>query len=147
MIARRFLHTFLALSGVVLFAAESTAQSTSIPKSSAAGAGGTMSIPNEEEAPQGVVPLSSAFTYQGQLKQSGLLVNGVVDMRFRLYDGSGGGAVLLAGPINHVAVAVTNGLFTVDLGCGGGLLLGVERWLEVAISSPSSGGAGRLSIR
>jgi hypothetical protein len=99
------------------------------------------SVPGEGQ-PENAVPLSSAFTYQGQLKQGGTPANGLVDLRFRLYDGSGGGAVLLGGPINYVAVPVTDGLFTVELNFGAGMFLADERWLQIEVTSPSNAGNG-----
>jgi hypothetical protein len=91
---------------------------------------------------EGVVPLSSAFTYQGRLKQGGSPVDDVVDLRFRLYDGSGGGASLLAGPLDLVAVSVEDGLFTVELDFGSSMFLAAERWLEIEVAVPTTGGAG-----
>ncbi len=42
-------------------------------------------------------PVSTAFTYQGQLKDGGAPANGDYDLRFSLYDGVSGGN-LVAGP-------------------------------------------------
>ena len=36
-------------------------------------------------------PLDSTFTYQGQLRNAGQLVNGTVDVRFTLWDSDVGG--------------------------------------------------------
>jgi hypothetical protein len=59
-------------------------------------------------------PLSTAFTFQGELRSAGNPVNGSYDMRFRLYDAPSGGAqvgtVLCSDNIN-----ITGGRFTVML--------------------------------
>jgi hypothetical protein len=101
---------------------------------------GTM-VPGDGQ-PENAVPLSSAFTYQGRLKQGGSPAEGPVDLRFWLYDGSAGGAVLLGGPINQVAVPVTDGLFTVELNFGAGMFLADERWLQIEVTAPSNAGNG-----
>lgn len=86
-------------------------------------------------------PVSSAFTYQGELTNSGSVVNGTADLRFRLYDASAGGAqvgVTLAAN----AVPVVNGRFAVDLDFGiGSFNIGQARWLEIDVRSPAGGGA------
>jgi hypothetical protein len=76
--------------------------------------------------------LGSAFTYQGKLTQNGTPANGQFSMRFLLYDDPAGsntvGAVILP------AVAVADGLFTVDLDFGVSGFDGNERWLEVIVA-------------
>ncbi len=65
-------------------------------------------------APSLAQPLSSAFTYQGELKSAGTLANGLFDMQFRLFDASSGGlpvgALLCADNVQ-----VTSGRFTIEL--------------------------------
>ncbi|NUQ48152.1 MAG: hypothetical protein HUU22_19230, partial [Phycisphaerae bacterium] len=63
-------------------------------------------------------PLGTAFTYQGQLKNSGSPANGTYDLEFSLYDGADGAAVLVAGPICVDDVQVVDGLFTAELDFG-----------------------------
>lgn len=75
--------------------------------------------------------LSTAFTYQGELRSGGALVTGVYDARFRLFDagvaGSGVGAQLC---VNNVDVV--DGRFTVTLDFGT-QFNGQARYLEVEV--------------
>ena len=48
-------------------------------------------------------PLGHGFTYQGQLKNAGSVVNGTADFQFQLYDAAVGGA-LIAGPVTVLNV-------------------------------------------
>src|SRR5262245_57675597 len=66
--------------------------------------------------PIGVVgqTLDSAFTYQGQLKQSGAPFTGTADLECKLFTALTGGAQVGSTlPVSNLAV--TNGLFTVSL--------------------------------
>ena len=83
--------------------------------------------------------LGTAFTYQGQLKDSGLPATGVYDFEFKLFDAfSGGaqvGATFLAGD-----VAVSQGAFSVKLDFGSAFT-GQARFLEIGVRPGVSGGA------
>ncbi len=90
-------------------------------------------------APQSVhaqLPISAAFTYQGQLLRDGVPAEGSFSMRFELFDRAEGGASL--GQQTLDAVAVTAGLFTVQLNdedqFGPGAFNGEKRWLEVSVN-------------
>jgi hypothetical protein len=63
----------------------------------------------------------TAFTYQGQLDDSGSLANGTFDLKLTLFDAATNGNTV-AGPVTNTAVGVTNGLFTttVDFAAVGG---------------------------
>lgn len=82
---------------------------------------------------------STSFTYQGQLKQQGVPVSDLVDMRFSLFD-SDTAVSPVAGPLVFdgqvlSAVGVVNGLFTVELDFGTGALE-QGQWLEIEVRSP-----------
>ncbi len=83
-------------------------------------------------------PLSSAFTYQGQLKLVGIPLTGTVDLEVSLYDVDSGGVSLNTLALTNVSVV--NGLFTVDLDFGVVAFNGDARWLEIAVRSPSDPG-------
>lgn len=87
-------------------------------------------------------PLGAAFTYQGQLSQSGTPVNGTVNLRFSLWDAAGSGSPPAGGTQIGATqviknVAVSNGLFAVEVDSGGEFgaqaFNGQARWLEVAV--------------
>lgn len=88
----------------------------------------------------------TAFTYQGRLNDGANVANGIYDLRFRLYDSSGGAGVI-AGPITNSPVAVSNGLFTVTLDFGAGVFTGPARWLEIGVRSNLIGNFTTLSPR
>lgn len=80
-------------------------------------------------------PVSTAFTYQGQLKQSGAPYNGEADLAFSLYDAAAGGNIT-GGPVWIDDVNVVNGLFTVTVDFGAPAFAGNDRWLEIQIGHP-----------
>jgi len=76
-------------------------------------------------------PLTSAFTYQGQLRDAGNPAGGLHDLRFRLYDALEGGGQVGA-TFCADDVSVTDGLFTVSLDFGAEFA-GEQRFLEVEV--------------
>jgi hypothetical protein len=93
-----------------------------------------------------VAPLSTRFTYQGQLRDAGGPVNATCDLQFSLWDAQAGGAqvgstILLEG------VALQDGLFTASLDFGPAAFQGQGRWLEVAASCPPGSGYVTLEPR
>lgn len=79
--------------------------------------------------------MSTAFTYQGQLKQGDSVVVGSVDLRFRLMSDDTGDTQV--GPVIEIDdFLIEDGLFTVDLDFGPGVFTGKARWLEVAVRVP-----------
>ena len=89
---------------------------------------------------RGETPLTTAFTYQGQLKQGGVPFGGTADFQFSLWDAATGGAQIGAlVPVN--AVHVANGLFAVNLDFGAAAFSGNARWLQLAVRSPAGSGA------
>ena len=73
----------------------------------------------------------TAFTYQGQLMESGDAANGAYDLRFYLYNASSNGSIV-AGPLTNSATAVSNGLFTVTLDFGD-VFEGTNFWLHIGV--------------
>lgn len=82
---------------------------------------------------------SAAFSYQGQLKLNGALVNGNCDMAFRLYDAAAGGNQV--GSAITTTVSVNNGLFTTALDFGTGPFDGEANWIESRVRCPSGSGS------
>ncbi len=75
---------------------------------------------------------STAFTYQGRLKEADAPANGLHDLRFRLFDAAIGGAQVGATLcLNNVNVA--DGLFTVQLDFGQQFATVAERHLEIEV--------------
>jgi hypothetical protein len=85
--------------------------------------------------------VGTAFTYQGELRQSNQPVTASVDMTFTLYDAATGGNVI-GTPIalttaNADPVQVTNGIFTVTLDFGGASFMTMTddaRWLAISVN-------------
>ncbi len=94
---------------------------------------------------QAQLPLGSTFTYQGQLKLNGALVDGSTDMIFTLYDRNPGGNIIGA-PVTFPddgrvipPVDVTAGIFKVELDFGVTSFNGSRRWLEIQVRPHSIG--------
>jgi hypothetical protein len=75
----------------------------------------------------------TAFTYQGQLNDTGSPANGSYDLTFALYNSSNPAFTNVAGPVTNSAVAVTNGLFTTLLDFGPGIFTGTNYWLGISV--------------
>jgi hypothetical protein len=88
----------------------------------------------------GAAPLSTAFTYQGQLKQNGNPINNTADFQFTLWNANSG-PTQVAGPMAVNGVSVANGLFTVQIDFGSDVFNGDSRWLEIAVRSPAGSGS------
>lgn len=91
--------------------------------------------------PAAALGQGTAFTYQGQLKQSGSPANGSFNMTFKLFDAATagaqqGGTLTFDGVGGDPApVTVANGLFTVSLDFGvGPYTANQARWLEIVVS-------------
>ena len=88
-------------------------------------------------AARAATPLGTAFTYQGQLKQSGTPVNGTADFLFSLWDAATG-PIQVGSTQTINGVSVTGGLFTVMLNAGGEFgatpFNGEQRWLEIKVN-------------
>lgn len=82
---------------------------------------------------------SAAFSYQGQLKLNGALVNATCDMAFRLFDAAAGGNQV--GSAITTTFSVNNGLFTTALDFGAGSFDGEARWIESRVRCPGGSGS------
>ena len=88
----------------------------------------------------------TAFTYQGRLNDGSNPANGIYDLRFTIYDSSGGPGVI-AGPLTNSPTSVSNGLFTVTLDFGAGVFTGAERWLDIGVRTNGGGTFSTLAPR
>ncbi len=94
-------------------------------------------------------PVSTAFAYQGQLRQAGVAVNDLCDFEFRLFDSLTGGVQIgptltFDGTGGNPPVSVSAGLFTVKLDFGIGVFVGDARFVELRVRCPSGAGAYTL---
>lgn len=76
---------------------------------------------------------TTAFTYQGQLRDGGTNANGNYTMTFALYDAPSGPTNLLGAP-KVLTNYLNNGLFTVTLDFGN-VFSGGARWLDITVQS------------
>ena len=76
---------------------------------------------------------TTAFTYQGQLRDGGTNANGTYAMTFKLYDAVSGGGQIGSTISNSATLA--NGLFTVNLDFGAGAFNGNARWLDITVAT------------
>jgi hypothetical protein len=88
----------------------------------------------------------TAFTYQGQLQNSGNPVNGSYDLAFTLYTTNVTGSAI-AGPVTNSATAVTNGLITTLVDFGPNVFTGTSNWLEIAVSTNGANNFTTLAPR
>ena len=82
---------------------------------------------------------TTAFTYQGQLTDTGMPANGNFDLQFGLFDNASGGTQI--GSTQTLAtVPVSGGVFTVQLDFGVSAFSGASRFLEIGVR-PAGGGS------
>jgi len=79
-----------------------------------------------------LVPLPT-FTYQGQIKSNAVLVNGPLDMTFKIFDSETGGTQIGATQIRN-GVPVSNGVFSVELTFDAGGLPATVLYVEVSVN-------------
>ncbi len=77
-------------------------------------------------------PLTTAFTYQGELANAGTPATGTYDIRFLLYDAATGGTQI-GSPLCSDDLAVTNGRFAASLDFGAAAFAGQQRFLEIEV--------------
>jgi len=80
-------------------------------------------------------PQGTAFSYQGQLKQDGLPLNGLVDLEFSLH-ADPAATTRIGADFRIDAVEVVKGLFEVQVDFGAEAFAGAARWLEVRVRTP-----------
>lgn len=80
-------------------------------------------------------PVGTAVTYQGQVKEAGVPLNGAVDVRVELFDAEVGGNPVGA-PVVVTDVPVVKGLFSVELDFGSEVFNGEARWAQIDIRNP-----------
>lgn len=87
---------------------------------------------------------STAFTYQGFLRDNGAPANGIYDFRFALYDDATGGNQI--GSVVFVEdVTVADGLFTVEVDFGTAPFnTGARRWIEIGVRPGNNTGGHSL---
>ena len=76
----------------------------------------------------------TGFTYQGRLGDATGPANGTYAIQFSIFSTSSGGSQLGA-TITYPALAVSNGLFMVNLDFGAGVFNGQDRYLEISVGS------------
>ncbi len=74
---------------------------------------------------------TTAFTYQGQLRDGGVNANGTYTMFFKLFDAPSGGNQI--GATITITATLANGLFTVNLDFGVSAFDGGARWLDITV--------------
>ena len=83
----------------------------------------------------------TAFTYQGQLKNSGAAVNSATDMQFSLWTAASGGSQV-GSTVTNLAVPVSQGLFSsaVDFGVNP-YTSSQSLFLQIAVRNPAGSGS------
>lgn len=95
-------------------------------------------------------PLATAFTYQGELTEAGLPLEGTVNLRFTLWDAAGTGQPPAGGtPVGaadvRTNVPIAAGRFSVAVNAGGEFgpqaFDGQARWLQIEVCTDSTCGS------
>ena len=82
------------------------------------------------QAPAAAAPPASSFTYQGSLSQNGSPVDGLRDMRFRLYNTEVGGSPIQT--VQAFDIEVTDGIFAAEVSFGAAAFASNEQfWVEI----------------
>lgn len=89
----------------------------------------------------GVGVTGTEFTYQGQLKQTGLQVNQACDFQFSLWDSETNG-IQIAATLERLGVSVGHGLFQASIDFGESAFDGGLRWLQIGVRCPVWDGIG-----
>jgi hypothetical protein len=132
---RRIVSILIAI--LVLVALLAMLQSAAIAQGPGSQEGGDEAEPPVVEPTNLDALVSSAFTYQGQLKNGGAPVNGDCDFIWDIYAASAGGTALAT---DTDTLAVTGGLFTAVINVPTSLMDGNGRYLEVQVRCPAGAG-------
>ncbi len=87
----------------------------------------------------GGTPVDQTFTYQGQLRNAGQLVNGSVDLKISLWDSDTGG-VQFGSTNTYNAMPLNDGRFACGLNFGNAAFDGSNRWIQVEFRNPAGAG-------
>lgn len=89
---------------------------------------------------------TTSFTYQGKLVDNAVAANGTYQMQFILFDAPVGGNQV--GQIFTTSnVQVVDGIFTVDMDFGANALSGANRYIQIAVFSPTANSFVALNPR
>lgn len=89
---------------------------------------------------------TTAFTFQGSLKDGASPANGNYDLEFKLFDAVSAGTQQ-GNTLQRLNVAVANGIFAVSLDFGAGTLPGADRFLDVSVRTAGGGAFTPLGPR
>jgi len=84
-------------------------------------------------------PVDQTFTYQGQLRNAGQLVNGAVDLKISMWDADTAG-VQIGTSSTFNAVPITDGRFALGINFGASAFDGSNRWIQVEFRNPAGSG-------
>lgn len=98
---------------------------------------GVLAQEEQPTQPQVANNVGTVFAYQGRLSEDTQPANGPYDMEFRLFDADSN---QIGNIVTQENIAVTNGLFNVDLDFGENVFSGTTRYLEIAVRPGSSTG-------
>ncbi|RFF26925.1 hypothetical protein DZK25_09965, partial [Wenzhouxiangella sp. 15181] len=90
--------------------------------------------------------VTTEFTYQGELEQSGTPADGDYDFRFTLWDAESSGTKL-QGPVEDTRVPVNDGLFTANIDFGSIVFGGQDVWLQIEVAEAGTGSYTTLGPR
>src|SRR5262245_49631207 len=82
---------------------------------------------------------TTAFTYQGKVADGGTAANGNYDFQFKLYDALASGTQQ-GTTVTLNSVAISNGIFAVNLDFGAAVYSGATRFLEISLKPAGSAG-------
>ncbi|MFZ4574881.1 MAG: hypothetical protein ACOYN0_10825, partial [Phycisphaerales bacterium] len=81
-------------------------------------------------------PVTNAFTYQGDLQDGGVAVEGAADLQFSIWTAAAGG-VQIGSTQTVLGATIDAGRFAVSLNAGGEFganpFDGQKRWLQIAV--------------